>query len=376
MKIKFLKFIDTFAGKILCLFLGYLDYLFNWTTKEARVPEQPQRILIIRPGGMGDFLYLLPTLKLLKARYPQVQIHILAEKRNRAVKDLTNIIDKMLCYDSNPFATLISLRQEKYDVVIDSEQFHNFSALFSYLTSAKVRIGFKTNPFRNHLYTHLIDYTLRGFEAVEFARLLEPLEIKTKEAPLIMGILHDKILSTPLPTELTDLKARHSSIILIAPQGTDKYRFWAPEKYQQVIKALVRNPQQAVAIIGSKSERKFTEKIIRGLPDRKDQIISLVGKTSFLELGRIITESALFVGCDSGSAILTSMLGAKSLVLFGSTDEKKWGLENSEHVIVKKEMACAPCYMLGSHKYCKRIDCMEKISPADVISAINQLGFN
>lgn len=372
MKIKLLKLIDTIIGKALCLVLGYLDYLFNWTSKDVYI-STPRKILFIRPGGMGDFLYLLPALALVKRHFPQTIIHVLAEKRNIAVKDLSSAIDKIISYDTNPFRTAASLRQEKYDIVMDSEQFHNFSAVFAFLTRAKVRIGFKTNPFRNHLYTHLIDYSFKGHEAGEFRRLLKPLGIENEEISFNDSIFRKKIKDTSLPDEFLVLKRKYNSVIIVAPRSGDKYRYWAPQKYSKVIKHLLKNPKQAIVLVGSKNEKNIILQIMQEIPASGDQLISLAEKTSLLELSHLIMESDLFIGCDSGVAVLATILGIKSVTFFGSTDEKKWAVENSDQLVISKKLPCSPCYTLGSHKLCRNIDCMERISPEEVIQAANKL---
>jgi len=371
MKIKILKLIDIFIGKLLCLFLGYLDYLFNLTSKDITIP-QPHKILFIRPGGIGDFLYLLPTILLVKKHYPEATVHILAEKRNKGVENLTDTFDKIICYDTNPFKTITSLLSENYDIVIDSEQFHNFSAVFAYLTHAKVRIGFNTNPFRNHLYTHLINYSLDGKEAGEFLKLLQPLGI-TEKAFFEGFFSYEKIRRVPFPSEFVNLKIRFNSIVIVAPRGEAKYRHWTPEKYRRLIQHLTKDKNQAIIIIGSKKERKIEKLIMDRISDPNAQVLSLIGKTSLLELSRIILESDLFVGCDCGVAILAALLGIKSVTIFGSANENKWGLKNEKHFIVRKKLPCAPCQMLGNYKFCKHIECMERIEVEDIIQAINEL---
>ncbi|OGL40474.1 MAG: hypothetical protein A3C43_00790 [Candidatus Schekmanbacteria bacterium RIFCSPHIGHO2_02_FULL_38_11] len=370
MKIKILKLIDIFIGKFLCLFLGYIDYLFNLTSKHITTP-QPHKILFIRPGGMGDFLYLFPALSLVKKHFPKAAIHVLAEKRNQGVKNLTKSIDRIICYDKNPFETIVTLWRENYDVVIDTEQFHNFSGVFAYLTRAKVRIGFKTNPFRNHLYTNLINYSLNGQEASEFLHLLEPIEIKNEKILFEEYISLEKIKSTPLPKDFSQLKKRYGSIVIISPRGQARYRYWSPEKYGELIQHLIKNPEQAVILIGGNLEKNIASEIMQSIANPNHQLLSLVGNTSLLELCHMILESNLFMGCDSGVAILSVLLGIKSVILFGSADENKWGIKKENFRVVRKNLPCSPCQMLGNHKFCKSIDCMEKISAQDVIKTID-----
>ena len=42
--------------------VGYIDYLGNFSPKQQSLSiPRPKKILVIRPGGMGDFLLLLPS---------------------------------------------------------------------------------------------------------------------------------------------------------------------------------------------------------------------------------------------------------------------------------------------------------------------------
>lgn len=351
MKTKFLKLADVLAGKVLCLVIGYFDYVFDLTDKDPPLPK-PGKVLVIRPGGMGDFLYLLPALKALKEKFPDVKIDVLAEQRNRQVQALTDVVDRLLLYDSNPFAVWLELKRNHYDVVIDSEQFHNFSAVFAYRTRCAVRIGFKTNPFRNHLYTHLIDYDLQGCEAEEFLKLLAPLGIKG--APVNFPV---KVQAAP------------EKKIILAPRGGGRYRRWDPAKYVDVINYLLRDPARSVVLVGGAADRKLAAEIMKGVADQR--VTSVAGKTSLPELARLIAGSELFVGGDSGSAVLAGVLGKKSVVLFGPTDERKW----ARGTVVRAKIPCAPCYLLGSYKFCSKIDCLKNVSAEDVIAAIRALGY-
>jgi ADP-heptose:LPS heptosyltransferase len=375
MKVRILKTIDQTVGKALCLFVGLLDYLFEWTSKDSGIPRRPSKILFIRPGGMGDFLYLLPAIAMVKRRFPDAVLHIMCEKRNGQAAYLSDLVDCIFCYDDDTLRTAVALLKGGYDIVIDSEQYHNLSALFGYITGAKIRIGFKSNPSRNHLYTHLVNYSLDGQEAGEFMRLLEPLGISDREISFPDIISTGAIEETPLRDDIAALREKFKIVTIVAPRGGAKYRRWSPGRYGEVIRYLTRNPDMAVVIVGGKTESAIAERIMFRHRDSKGQVLSLVERTSFLELSGILTKVDLFFGCDSGAAILAVLLGVPSVTLFGSADEKKWGFAGENRIIVRKNLPCSPCQVLGKFKACRNIDCMEKITSREVISAIQSLGF-
>ena len=375
MRVRLLKVIDVTVGKALCLLMGLFDSLFELTSKDIEIPPTPGKILFIRPGGMGDFLYLLPAIDELKKRFPRAALHIMCEKRNRPVAHLSDLVDGTFCYDRDTFRTVSALCRRGYDIIIDSEQYHNLSAVFGYITGAKIRIGFKSNPSRNHLYTHLVNYSLDGQEVGEFMRLLEPLGISDKKISFADIVSTSAIEKTPLRDEFVALREKFEIVTIVAPRGGVKYRRWPSDRYGEVIRYLTRKPDMAVAIVGGKTESDIADRIMSRFPDSEGQVLSLVEKTSFLELSRILKEGDLFFGCDSGTAILAVLLRIPSITLFGSADEKKWGFAGENHITVRKNLPCSPCQVLGKFKACRNIDCMEKITYREVIFAIQSLGF-
>ena len=171
-QINLLKLFDRTVGKALSLLLPRLS-------KHREVLHEKQgRILIIRPGGIGDAVLLLPAINALKREFPDLKIDILSEKRNTGIFGLSENIDRIYLYDKG-FDFIRSLGN-RYDVVIDTEQWHRLSAVAAYLNRAPVRIGFDTNE-RRRLFTHRIPYSHNDYEVFSFFHLIEPLFQRTPE---------------------------------------------------------------------------------------------------------------------------------------------------------------------------------------------------
>jgi ADP-heptose:LPS heptosyltransferase len=160
-KIKMLKFIDNLFG---VLFTRVL------TSPLVHQPiPNPRNILVIRPGGIGDAVLLIPTISILRKTYPETTITILAEMRNSVVFSLSLAVDRILLYDS-PGGLLQAIRG-KYDVVMDSEQWHRLSAIVTRISKVPVSIGFDTNE-RKKLFTHPIPYSMTITKRTVFSTCL------------------------------------------------------------------------------------------------------------------------------------------------------------------------------------------------------------
>ena len=112
-------------------------------------PSPISAILLIRPGGIGDAVHLIPALNAIKAAYPGAAIDILAEKRNSAIFGLSSHVRHVFHYHRP--AELIRCLRTSYDAVIDTEQWHRLSAVVARMTCAPLLIGFATNERRGCL---------------------------------------------------------------------------------------------------------------------------------------------------------------------------------------------------------------------------------
>jgi hypothetical protein len=133
-----------------------------------RQPEHMGRILVIRPGGIGDAVLLLPLLTALKTVHRSARITVLAERRNGAVFSLSESVSDLLLYD-RPYDLLKAVR-DTYDAVIDTEQWHHLSAVIARMTGAPMLIGFATND-RARMFTHPVAYSQDDHEYASFMRL-------------------------------------------------------------------------------------------------------------------------------------------------------------------------------------------------------------
>src|SRR5512134_1082000 len=120
-RIKTLKFADKTLGKLL------VSLLSKPKSHTKRIPKSIERLLVIRPGGIGDAVLILPAIRAFKQRFPDCRIDIPCEKRNADVFRLSGHVNHIYLYDrGSDFLKCVS--GKKYDAVIDTEQWHRLSA--------------------------------------------------------------------------------------------------------------------------------------------------------------------------------------------------------------------------------------------------------
>ncbi|MDA0576820.1 MAG: glycosyltransferase family 9 protein [Verrucomicrobia bacterium] len=365
-----LKRLDATVGYVLCKLIGRARH---YAGRPELAPDPPpasiRRILVIRPGGMGDMLMLLPIIRSLRHTFPDAAIDIVCEKRNHEVLQLAGLEAHAILYDAAPLR-ILSLRSRGYDVVIDTEQFHNFSAIMAWLSGAPVRIGFRINPARLSLYTHLIGYDVEGYELDQFARLLRPLGI-TLPLPALDGAL--AAASLPLEAQLLPAVAtlrQAGPVVAVSPGSSDPYKQWGAPKFEELIEALLSRGL-GIALVGGYSERKQAEELTQRA--KSDRVVNCVAACTLTQTAAVLQASELFVGGDSGLGHLAVALGRPTLTIFGPSDPRKWSRPGHSHRVLRRDLPCSPCAIFGYRKLCRDIPCMSGITVAAVLKTADAL---
>lgn len=320
-------------------------------------------VLIVRPGGIGDAVLLIPAIVALKANLPAVTITVLAERRNGAVFSLCPAIDRLLHYDAP--SELMSAIRGTYDVVIDTEQWHRLSAVVARLTGAPLLVGYATNE-RKRLFGHPVEYSQENYEAESFFDLLVPLGIEKPSAIQVPFLKVPSEATEKIEKIIGDL-AGHP-FITIFPGASIPERRWGVEKFREVAERLQAKGSRVV-VVGGREDASAAEEIVSGISG-----LNLAGRTSLAETAAVIAKSALLISGDSGILHIAVGLGKPTVSLFGPGIAKKWAPLGEDHIVINKNLSCSPCTKFGYTPRCSiNVRCMSEISVDEVTTSVFQL---
>jgi heptosyltransferase II len=353
-RIELLKWIDSVAGVVVAACLP---------AAKVRSGVVPRRILVIRPGGIGDAVLLIPALVTLAHAFPGADLTVLAERRNAAAFALCPAVTRLLHYDTP--CELISVLRGGYDLVIDTEQWHRLSAVVARLTRAPVSIGFASND-RQRLFSHRVPYSHDDYEAASFFNLLAPLGIQpfaATAAPFLSVPAAAQARAEELLGELSG-----SRFVALFPGASIAERRWGGQRFRGVAQALAGGGIPVV-VVGGSVDVEDGEAIVSGVGG-----LNLAGRTTLAETAAVIARSGLLLSGDSGVLHIGVGLGVPTVSLFGPGIEAKWGPRGDGHVVVNRECDCSPCTRFGTTPPCPDgARCLSEISVAQVSAAVLEL---
>jgi lipopolysaccharide heptosyltransferase II len=380
LKLRALKRFDRVVGAWLCrrvrpAFPGgtVLPAADRPTWRGVPVPKAGiQRILIIRPGGIGDAVLTFPMLQALRRYYDEATIDVLGERRNAAIYRINGFVRATYRYDEGPLASLRTLRTlaaRRYQMIVDTEQYHRLTSVVANALRPTYICGFDTLG-RGRLQTHRVRYTESIYEVYSFLHLAEALIGRALPFERDQPFLEvDQRWRDWAGAVLAGHNGR--PIAVIVPGASTPHKYWPPERYAAVAAWLIQR-EYYVVILGGPDALEFARVVVaRHGPD---EVLNLAGRTSLPEAAGLIQHARLYLSSDTGPLHIAYGVGTPTVHMFGSGIMEKWAPQGRRYVVVNKALPCSPCTRYGYTPPCPYgVACMDAIQVADVIAAIEEV---
>ncbi len=328
--------------------------------------QDVSHILIVRPGGIGDAVLLIPSLKFFKTTMPKVKIDILCEPRNREIFMGLPWVESVLSYRN--MKDILYMTKNRYEIVFDTEQSHFLSAVFVAQFRHSFKVGFSTNG-RENIYDLAIRYHHDQYEMGSFFRLFRA---TMENWPARMSL--EPPYFCPEPEEKTKVDKLISGIkrpiACIFPGASIKQRHWPVTRWIKVAENLWEKGF-GVVVLGGKNECTTTFEIAEYTCC---PVMNMCGRLSLSETAILFKKASFLISTDSGILHLGVLSELPTISLFGPGIAKKWGPRGKKHIILNKKLSCSPCTRFGETPPCPSGGkCMDVIKENDVIKAVSEL---
>lgn len=341
-------------------------------------------ICVLRLSSIGDITHMIPVIKTLQKHSPMTDITwIIGKTEYSLVKNMRDIefvvIDKKNIIQS--IRDLLKLRKRKFFTIMLHMQVSLRSNILSLLIKARCKIGFDNSNSKN-LHRFFIDesiQTLPNSHVLEnFFCFLEKLGLSKKEYDRDIGIINKGQNIDELNKQLVNQK-----YVVFNPFTSSRsfnYRQWEITNYIPVIRHLYEKYNIFSVITGSSDNRE--KAIARKLSlDMTNicPIYNFVGKTDLQELYKIIAGCEFYIGPDSGTLHIASILSKPVIGLFATSNPLRTGPFQNMDFIVNKYPEALMKYKkksLLNAKWGERIrhkEAMSLIKVDDVIQKVDKI---
>ncbi len=390
MKVDFQRMVDRWVGAPLCGALSLVERL-----RPARPLEgEPKNILMILLSEMGSLVLARPMLERLRERFPDARLHALVFAQNREVLDLQGIVppehvvtlrnDGLFHLLADSRRALKALRAQGIDTVLDLELFARISSIYSYLSGARVRVGFHRHTqeglyrgsFINRRvlynpYQHMAQQFLTLAEAIPAGAVPPPKRIVGERPrglpPVELAVGEIEAMRDRLLADFPRLEGR--KLVLLSPAGgLLPIRAWPLDAYEELGRALLEDGH-ALGVIGLARDGPVAQDLAGRLG--RDLCLDLTGYTrSVRELMVLFHLSALMVANDGGPGHFAAMTPMPAIVFFGPETPTLYGTLDDKSLNMRTNLSCSPCLTAYNHRNspCDGNNvCLQRILPATVL---------
>lgn len=336
-----------------------------------------KKILIIQTAYLGDVILALPMVQTIKNHLHDVLIDFLCIPATASILENHPAINKVIPYDKkggdklDKFIEVLSeIREEEYDIVISPHRYMR-SALLTYYSEAKIRIGFEENALA-FLLTNKIKYIKDKHEVLrnlELVKQIPGLIYDEKKAAL----KPDLYPSSEQKENVRRLLVNKSNLISFAPCSKWFTKQLPLEKAVEITKKLLFKGYN-VALLGGENDIDYCKEIENTLND--SSLINLCGKTSPLESYEVMKSSKALITCDSAAQHIGAASGIPIILIYGSTDISFgfYPLTSKYKIAEIDSLECRPCTDHGREK-CPlgHFKCMVDLSPDRIVAMAEEI---
>ena len=323
------------------------------------MPDRP-RVLIYRPGSLGDTLVSLPAIAEIRRRYPAHGLTLLTESPAEGTTRVspwiilkeTGWFDAVHFYVVRPASAAdrwrnvslaMRLRQAGYDEVFSlapprtERQLRVDACVFRGVVGAG-----RYHAARRAAWPPAI-VEAHEHEGLRLLRIVDPaasgaslrgfrLAVPDTDLAIGRGVLSELGVG---PDQL---------LVGVAPGSGRTSTAWPADRFAAVGKALLHQFKNIVLLaIGGSGERRLCEELCAAWGPRSH---NLAGRLSVFGSASVLSRCATFIGNDSGPTHLAAMVGIPCVAIFSARNAPgQWEPLGEHHVVIEDRPECAGCML-------------------------------
>jgi ADP-heptose:LPS heptosyltransferase len=330
------------------------------------------RIVVFKPGPIGDFIHSLPVIYHLKDKYPGSHLTAVTNSNLCELVEGNPFIDEAIYVppdifrnDLPGFLRFISeMRDLKPDLFVDLKS-NVRSFIIRMLSGAGTRVHYRKQRVtgRDKHRLHAIENLLETIYPVTGKVTPGNFTVYTRTEDDSFAESFIEGLSDVEGNKVEDLRLVAFNSTVSIPNSS---RLWPPEYFAKLGDRVSNELGGTILLIGGPEDRDYC-KTIRSM--MKTNPVVTAGKFSLGQTAALLKRCTVIVSGDTGPMHLATSVGTKVIALFGAMDPRRAGPYGEGHmVIIKRDLPCIMC----EEKICPlgTTQCMKEIFVDEVFDKL------
>ena len=362
--------------------------LFAYAARKVAEPPplQPFRILIRSSNWLGDAVMTVPALRAIKRGRPDAHVTVLTPAKLADVYRLVPEVDDIIPFDPPPgkgllktirgifhvftVAGLIKKRAPFDAAVIFPNSIR--TAVEAWLAGIPRRVGFPGHSPRASLLNQVLKEKKRKQKDGPAPPPVHQVNHYLRLAHFIggraeMGLSPEEFVSELAPQNVSSEKVIIPRVRIAVCPGAEygPAKRWLPERFAEVMRTVNEEYETEWYLVGTAKDRPVAEEIEQFA--QISGVNNVCGTTTLQELIELLKTCHVLVTNDTGTMHLATLIGLRTVSIFGSTEPQLTGPLGPGHIVMRQQVECSPCFLRDCPLDFR---CMKAIEATDVAAAI------
>lgn len=305
--------------------------------------KNPNNILIIKWGALGDMVISTGAIRSVKETYPNARVVLLSNSLMQQIAPGGSIVDELIVYDEKKYhgvkaftqllRLILFLRKYKFDLAINLRWHSDRCAMIAYLSGAKERVSSGPHNMMR-LYTTKVPFPQgRYHEVHRNLDIVKAVGIKVKdETPYTFISKEDELFAQEF-FQKNDFSKEN--IVCIHPGASKPIRAWLPDRFREIAKLLTEKFGVNVIVTWSGKEKELADYVASVNPEK---IFVAPQTKSIGELAALIKISKMCITNCTGPMNVAIAVQTPTCAILGSSDPTDWGPYGEIHRTIKSPL--------------------------------------
>jgi lipopolysaccharide heptosyltransferase II len=348
-----------------------LETMTDATLKVYREAAAEKKILMIKLGALGDLILAIPSLRMIRKRFPGSKIAILVDRKLAPLIAQSPYVDEVIPVDRSKLSELPYLlktarriRKEGFDISVDLQN-SKWTHLLAYLGGAAERYGFSRGPFKFLLNRPDHTHDTADAPVKHQFRVLSKLGVREfDEALELWSDAESEARAKTLLASSANGAKRIGLVMGSSPKWATKR--WPASSFLELTRRLVRELKCQIVLIGSEGDGASAADL-----EKEEGVLNLIGKTTLPDLVPVVRGLDVLVTGDTAPLHIAAAAQTPVVALFGPTDPKRHMPPAKASTVLVKNLTCQPCYQ-GDCKNAETLACLKQISVQEVFQSVQR----
>ena len=334
------------------------------------VPDQINRILIIRLAPLGETVLTTPVIRALRQHFRDAYIAYMVAPTREDLVSANPHLNEVLTYQASVPKLLYQIARRKFQMAVVLQPTFRL-VLHTFLARIPVRVGFETNAGGKKLLNLAVPNNTGQHETERYLDIVRALGIEVVDTE--PEVFVDNASLAWMNNFLENHKFHDDTrIIGMNPGAATTYRRWHAANFAALGDQLHETYGAHIIITTGPREGELADRVA----EQMSHSPVIVNQATPMQLAALLQRCDLYISNDTGPMHLSTAVKTPTVALFGASNLIQWAPPWNRHAVVA-HTECSLMQTLSSKEWDAHSDRahenFEAITPDTVMATVEKL---